>query len=103
MLRVLFLAEGCLGPGPGPGDEEAKSAGPGRQVCIPGGSGVDNHTCHGDLWYHPSAQSQGLRLRSGLGGSQLVLPEPARLPVGFFLEVGWGAGLSGAGPVEAHQ
>lgn len=104
MLRVPSLTEeGCLGPDLGPGDEAARSAGLGRQVCTPSGSGVGNHTCHGDLWCHRNAQSQGLHLRSGLGGSQLVLPEPAHLPVGFSPEVGWGAGLSEAGPEETHQ
>lgn len=100
---MLSLAEGCLGPDLGPRDEAARSAGPGRQVCTPGGSGAGSHTCHGDLWCRLSAQSQGLHLRSALGGSQLVLPEPARSPVGFSLEVGWGAGPSEAGPEEAHQ
>lgn len=102
-LRVWSLAEGCLGPGLGPGDEEARSVGPGKQVCTPSGSDVGNHTCHGGLWCRQNVQSRGLHLRSGLVGVQLMPPAPARLPVGFSPEVGWGAGPSEAGPEKAHQ
>lgn len=102
-LREPSLAGGCLGPDPGPVGEGARSAEPGRRACTPGDSGAGSHTCHGGLWCRRSAQSQGLHLRSGLGGSQPVLPEPARSPVGSSPEVGWGAGPSEAGPEEAHS
>lgn len=102
-LRVWSLAEGCLDPGLGPRVEEARSAGPGKQACTPSGSDVGNRTYRGGLWYRQNAQSQGLHLRSGLGGGQLMLPGPARSPVGSSPEVGWGAGPLEAGPEEEQQ
>lgn len=97
------LAEGHSGPGLGQADSEAVSAGPGRQVCIPGGSGEDNHTCHDGLWYHQSAQSQGQHPGSGPVGGLPMLPVPARLPFGSSPEVGLGADPLEAGPEEQHE
>ena len=71
MLRVWALAEGHPDPGLGPAGAEAGSAESGRQVCNPGGSGAGNHTCHGGLWYHLSAQSQGQ-----YSGSRSVASQP---------------------------
>lgn len=72
--RVWSWAEGHLGPGLEPGDKEVRSGGPGKQVCIPGGSDAGNHTCHGGLWCHQSARSQDLHPRSGPVGGQPVPP-----------------------------
>lgn len=103
MLRVWALAEGHSDPGLRSAGVEAGSAGPGRQVCSPGGSGAGNHTCHGGLWYHLNAQSQGQHPGNGPVGGQPTSPLPAHSPVGFSHEVGLGAGPSEAGPEEGHQ
>lgn len=49
MLRGWVPAAGYHPvPGLGLADAEARSVGPGKQVCTPDGSGAGNRTCHGD-------------------------------------------------------
>lgn len=102
MLRVQALVGGQNPvPGLGPADAEAGSAGPGKQVCTPDGSDAGNHTCHGGLWFHLSAQSQGLHPESGPVGGQPMPLVPVHSPVGFSHGVDWGADPEEAGP-EKH-
>lgn len=102
MFRVWALAGGYPGPGPGPADAAAGSVRPGRRACSPGGSDAGNHTCHGGLWCHLSAQNQDRHPGSGLAGGQPVPPVPAHSPVGSSLAAGWGAGPEGAGPEKGY-